>query len=137
VLQIFDGGIMIVSRFIKLIILFVMLTTTNCVATKPVDPRVTVIDNFLTTDISITDVTAVDNKSGFMETQVTGINKTSLYKQLEYKIEWIDQNGLKIPTIMSRWTKFPAYKNSAFKFKAVAPKATATDFRIIIRKGDR
>lgn len=114
-----------------------MLTTTNCAVTKAVDQRITVIDNFLATKITITNVIVVDNKSDFMEIQVTGINKTQFYKQLEYKIDWLYQNGLKIPTIMSRWTKFPVYKNSEFSFKAIAPKVTATDFRIIIRNEEQ
>ncbi|MBU1054132.1 MAG: YcfL family protein [Proteobacteria bacterium] len=104
-------------------------------ATKPVDPRINIIGNFLVTDISITDVSSVINNSGFMEIQVVGINKTAFYKQFEYKIEWLDNNGLKISTIMSRWTTFPAYEKSEFRFKAVAPKKTATNYRILIRKG--
>jgi uncharacterized protein YcfL len=106
------------------------------VTTKPVSQRITIIDNFLATDISVTDVSSAINSSGFMEVQVTGINKTDFYKQLEYKIEWLDLNGLKISTIMSRWTRFPAHENSEFRFKAVAPKTTATDYRILIRKGE-
>jgi hypothetical protein len=76
------------------------------------------------------------NSGGLLVIQVTGVNQTTSYKKLEYKIEWIDQNGFVIPTILSRWTEFPAFENTGFRFKAVAPKTTATDFRILIRKGD-
>jgi len=29
-----------------------------------------------------------------MEVQLTGVNNTSFYKKLEYKIKWLDNNGL-------------------------------------------
>jgi len=48
----------------------------------------------------------------------------------------LDNNGLLIDTVMSRWTDFPAYGNSEFGFRAVAPKAAAADFRIMIREED-
>lgn len=108
----------------------------GCVTVRPVDPRVRIIDNFLASDISITQVSSVRDKGGLLEIQVTGVNNTSYYKKLQYRIEWLDQNGLVIPTILSRWTGFPAFENTEFRFKAVAPKPTATDFRILIRKGD-
>ena len=111
-----------------------MFILTGCMAAKSVDPRIAILGTFLATDIAITDVSSLTNKGGFSEIQVTGINQTSSYKKLEYKIEWLDQNGFVIPTILSRWTSFPAYEKSEFRFKAVAPETTATDFRILIRK---
>lgn len=121
-----------------IVLLFMLLMLISCVTTKPIGPivpRITVIDNFLKADILITEASSILNSSGFIEVQVTGINKTAFYKQLEYRVEWLDRNGLKISTIMSRWTTFPAYENSEFRFKAVAPKTTASDYRILIRKG--
>jgi hypothetical protein len=85
---------------------------TGCMAAKSVDPRITILGTFLATDIAITDVSSLTNKGGFL----------------------LDQNGFVIPTILSRWTSFPAYEKSEFRFKAVAPKTTATNFRILIRK---
>lgn len=113
-----------------------MFLLTNCATVRRIDPRIAIIDRFLTTDITITDVSSIVNNGGLVEIQVTGANQTSFYKKLEYKINWLDQNGLIIPTILSRWTRFPAYEKSEFRFKAVAPKTTATNFRILIRKGN-
>lgn len=123
------------GKLLQLILCF-MFVPIGCATVKPImDPRVTIIDHSLSGDLSIINVSSVVNKGGLMEVQVTGINKTSFYRKPEYKIEWLDQNGFKISTILSRWTEFPAYKKSAFRFKAIAPKPTATDFRILIRKG--
>lgn len=118
-------------------IVCLMFLLTSCVAARPVDPRVTMVDHSLATKITITNVSSVVNRGGLMELQVTGTNQTSSYKRLEYKIEWLDQNNILIPTILSRWTTFPAYERSEFRFKAVAPKTTAADFRILIRKGNK
>ena len=115
-----------------MILLFFLLA--GCMAVTPVDPRVIIIDDFLTSSIKIRNVATRVNSGGFMEAQVIGDNKTAVYKKLEYKIEWMDQNGFIIPSIMSRWTRFPAYENAPFNFKAVAPKTTAVDFKILLRK---
>ena len=121
---------------LRILVLISVFMLTSCATARPIDPRVTIVDNFLASDISINNVSSMVNNGGFLEIQVNGLNKTSFYKKLEYKIEWLDKSGFTISTIMSRWTEFPAFENTEFKFKAVAPKTTATDFRILIRKGD-
>lgn len=100
---------------------------------KHADSKATIIDSLLECEISITGVKTLINKGGLMEVQLTGVNNTSSYKKLEYRIEWLDKNGFFIKTVMSRWTDFPAYGNSEFGFRAVAPTTAATDFRIKIR----
>jgi len=100
------------------------------------DSKATIIDSFLAYEISITRVKTLTNKGELMEVQLTGVNNTSSYKKLEYKIEWLDKNGFLIETVMSRWTAFPAYGNSEFGFRAIAPATAATDFRIKIREED-
>jgi len=105
-------------------------------ADKRAYSKARIIDSYLAYEISITGVKTLTNTGGLMEVQLTGINSTSSYKKLEYRIEWLDNNGFLIETVMSRWTDFPAYGNSVFGFRAVAPKAAAVDFRINIREED-
>jgi uncharacterized protein YcfL len=107
----------------------------GCATTQPVDPRVKIIDEFVSQSITITEISSRKNQGGLLEVQVTGFNRSSSYKKLEYRIEWLDSNGFKIKTILSRWTHIPAFEKSEFRFKAVAPKPSASDFRILIRKG--
>lgn len=78
--MVMEGDILFLKRITVLLIMSLLLL--GCVTTKPVDPRITVIDNFLAVDISITGVSSVINNSGFIEIQVTGVNKTNFYKQL-------------------------------------------------------
>lgn len=103
---------------------------------KRADSKATIIDSFLAYEISITGVKTLINKGGLTEVQLTGVNNTSSYKRLEYRIEWFDNNGFLIDTVMSRWTDFPAFGNSEFGFRAVGPTTAATDFRIKIREED-
>jgi len=98
--------------------------------------KVTIIDSFLDNEISITHVKGLINTGGLMEVQLTGVNNTSSYKKLHYRVEWLDNSGFLIDTVMSRWTDFPAYGNSEFGFRVVGPTTAATDFRIKIREGD-
>jgi uncharacterized protein YcfL len=101
-----------------------------------IDPsKFNIIDNSLKKAISITGISSAINQSDFMEVQVTGRNTSSSYIALKYKVKWFDENDLEIPTILSHWTKTPAYAKSEFGFKAVAPRVTAKDYRIFIRKG--
>ena len=128
------------------------------------DPRVTVVGSFLRSDIKVTGLNTRINSGNFMEVQVTGTNKatgyrntnatsghrnnstatsantanaSTGYRNLEYKIDWIDRDGFVIKTILSRWTQFPAYASSTFSFAGVAPKTSASDFRITIRKKEK
>lgn len=119
-----------------LLILFFAFLLSGCVRTQAINPRVSVINRYLALSISISKVSSMINSGGFLEVQVTGMNQTEFYKKLAYKIEWLDQNGFVIPTILSSWTEFPAFENAEFRFKAIAPRTTATDFKILIDKRD-
>jgi len=125
-----------------LIILFVLSLMAGCAGLEPVkvpfnDPRVTVTGAIIRSEIKVTELTTRFNSGGFLEVQVTGINKASGYRDLEYKIDWIDRDGFVIKTILSRWTAFPAYANATFSLTGVAPKTSTSDFRITIRKKEK
>lgn len=117
-----------------IIITCTVLMLTGCTIINPADPRVTIIDDNFFSDLTITAVKTTPHYGDLMEVQVTGRNDTSSYNKLEYKIEWLDNNEMLIPSVISGWTQFPGFENSEFRFKAVAPTMSATDFRIIIRR---
>lgn len=115
----------------------VMLFVCGCASAPHVrHPRISIIDDSLLSDITIKYITSVKNESGLLEVRLAGLNNTSSYKKLEYKINWLDRAGFKIPTILSRWTAFSAFESAEFSFSTVAPNKSATDFRILIRKAD-
>lgn len=128
------------------VVLFLCSFMAGCAGLSPTrvpfnDPRVTVVGSMTGTDIrshiKVTGLTTRINSGGFMEVQVTGINKAGGYRDLEHKIDWIDRDGFVIKTILSRWTTFPAYADATFSFKRVAPKTSASDVRITIRKKEK
>ena len=123
-------------------VLFVCSVMAGCAGLGPGkvpfnDPRVTVVGALIRPEIKVTGLNTRINSGNFMEVQVTGVNKASGYRNLEYKIDWIDRDGFAIKTILSRWTMFPAYASSTFSFAGVAPKTSASDFRITIRKKEK
>jgi len=121
-------------KILCLIADFIVFVFPGCRTLDIKDPRVVIIDDGLRIGLSVTDIKTTPHYGGFMEVQVTGKNHMSVYKKLEYRIEWLNQNGMLIPSVMSGWTGFPAYQNTEFRFKAVAPAMSAQDFRIIIRE---
>ncbi len=112
-----------------------LLLLTSCTAALPPDPRVSIIDNYLKSEIEVSNISYIINSSGLMEVQVSGVNKTGKYKKLEYKIEWLDQDGFAILSVLSRWTEFPVFQNAEFRFQGVAPKTSVANFKIMIREG--
>ena len=84
--------------------------------------------------IDIKDVKTVRNRAGFMEVHVSGFNRAVGVRRFEYRIEWIDGNGLVIDTHTSTWLPVSAKGKSIFSFKAVAPRREAVDFRMNTRK---
>ena len=123
------------KRFYPLILLAALTCLMAACATKPpVDPRVSLVGGSL-----FVELTQVDSRltpEGFLEVLVTGRNKTQNYKDLEYRVEWLDNSGFPLPSTIKRWVRFPAFEGSQFRFNAVASHAKARDFRILIRKGN-
>ncbi|TCD48270.1 YcfL family protein [Chlorobium sp. N1] len=116
------------------VLVMLVLFMGGCASTRMSEPRVSFADSSLRGEMLLTDFASVVNGGGLMEVQVTGRNKTSSYRLLEYRIEWFDADGILVPSVMTRWTKFPAFEKAGFSFSAVAPKPGVSDFRIIIRK---
>lgn len=124
------------SGLIILMLLFTACASTPSPTDAPsaIDARVQVLERFWGTDIRITEVMTTINSSRLMVVQVTGVNEDSDYLQLEYRVEWFDQEGMLIPSKMTHWVQFPAFEETEFRLKVVAPKPSAADFKILIRE---
>ncbi len=126
---------MFLKKICRIMVVIMVLSFFGCAPkTKPMDPRVAIIDTSIARKLPITEVLTHTNPDGFMVVQITGRNYTSNYYKLEYKVDWLDNNGLLIKTILSKWTSFPAYEQTEYRFNAIAPKATAKDFRVKLRE---
>jgi hypothetical protein len=74
------------------------------------------------------------NKDGFMELDVSGYNNTITTKRFEYKVDWLDKDGIVIDSATNKWMLFSAAERNPFSIKAVAPRTDAVNFRMLTRK---
>ena len=74
------------------------------------------------------------NKDGFLQLDIAGHNRAFNPIRYEYKVEWLDKDGIVIDTTTSKWLTWSAAAKAPFAIKAVAPRTTAVDFRMNTRK---
>jgi uncharacterized protein YcfL len=74
------------------------------------------------------------NKDGFLQLEIAGHNRAFNPIRYEYKVEWLDKDGIVIDTTTSKWLLTSAPAKAPFAIKAVAPRTTAVDFRMNTRK---
>jgi hypothetical protein len=74
------------------------------------------------------------NKDGFLQLDIAGHNRAFNTIRFEYKVEWLDKDGIVIDTTTSKWLTWSAAARAPFAMKAVAPRTTAVDFRMNTRK---
>lgn len=107
-----------------------------------------VVDNYLTRPvygafslligegIDLKDVKVFRNDADFMVIQVTGFNRAIYTKRFDYKVDWLDKNGIVIDSKSSTWIPVSAKSRNTFSFKTVAPSKDAVNFRMNTRKND-
>jgi uncharacterized protein YcfL len=74
------------------------------------------------------------NSGGVLELNVNGTNNSQHTKKFQYRVEWLDQDGVLIQTKTSVWQRMSAMGKSPFSFKVVAPRKEAVNFRMDTRK---
>jgi hypothetical protein len=84
--------------------------------------------------IDLKDVKVFRNDADLMEIQITGYNRAVYTKRFDYKIDWLDKNGVAVDSKASVWTPVSAKSRTTFRFKAVAPSKDVVDFRMNTRK---
>lgn len=101
------------------------------------DPRVRVTAPFKW-DVSIISFGERANKGGMMEMQVELFNKSGGVEELLYSVEWYDEQGFKIDSILNAWQEIEVVPNTSYAVTAVAPKYGAKNFHLRVqRKDDR
>ncbi|MDX8414896.1 YcfL family protein [Intestinicryptomonas porci] len=92
-------------------------------------------DKRVITDGSLNDyayVAAVnETKVGeLLMVQAKIVNSTSSFRQINYKFEWIDKNGMAVPSANSAWMKLILEGGEAQFISAVAPNINVCDFTL-------
>ena len=97
-------------------------------------PFAVVISALLGQGVEITEVIEARTPQGFLDVQMKGYNKAYGTKRFDYRVEWLDSNGMVIPTKTSVWIPVSALEKSEVAFRFIAPRKEAVDFRIATRK---
>ena len=105
-------------------------TLTNNVITRPIGAFV---NFFLGPGIEITGVKDRRNASNFLQVQITGVSHSNKRKIFDYRVEWLDRDGMLIDTILTTWKPQSVMPKTTFSFVETAPNALAMDFRVITR----
>lgn len=84
--------------------------------------------------IEITKAVTRRNNAGFLELYIMGVNKSFNTKRFQYKVEWLDADGLLVETKTSTWLPMSATGKNTFSFKVTAPRTNVVDFRMDTRK---
>ena len=141
-------------KHLILLVCSVTLLLSGC-ASKPSDERInmgkgvggdTLADNIITRPfayvisallgegIEVTEVIEARTPQGYLDVQMRGYNKAHGIKRFDYRVEWLDANGMVIPTKTSVWVPVSAMGKSEVTFRFIAPRKEAVDFRINTRK---
>ncbi len=110
----------------------------GCVATNvpPPDRRVTIAPD-LGTNIYVTDVRCVKGPTGIYTFQANIVNNTGSDLPVQWKVVWLDANGVTIDSVVSSWSDrmLQAYEVAALK--GVAPSSNAVDMMFYVRRARR
>jgi uncharacterized protein YcfL len=97
-------------------------------------PFAYVISALLGQGVEITEIIEAKTPEGYLDVQMKGYNKAHGIKRFDYRVEWLDSNGMVIPTKTSVWVPVSAMGKSEVTFRFIAPRKEAVDFRINTRK---
>ncbi len=101
------------------------------IITRPIGQAVSAL---LGEGIEIHQIIERTTPNGFLEIQIKGFNKAYDVRRFEYRVEWLDQSGMVIPTKTSVWVPVSAMPKSDVTFQFIAPRKEAVDFKINTRK---
>lgn len=107
----------------------------GCVATNvpPMDRRVTIARD-LGTSVYVTDVRCAKGSSDYATLQANVVNNTSDDLAVEWKVVWLDVDGVAIDSLVSTWNKLMLAPNDVTALKNTAPRVDAADMLFYLRK---
>ena len=107
----------------------------GCVATNvpPMDRRVTIAED-LGTRAYITDVRCAKGASDYATFQANVVNNTSGDLAVEWKVVWLDADGVAIDSLVSTWNKLMLAPNDVTALKNTAPRVDAADMLFYLRR---
>lgn len=106
----------------------------GCVATPlpPMDRRVTVAED-LGMGLYITDVRCVKGSSSYYTFQANAVNNTSGDLGVEWKVTWLDANGVALEAQVPAWNKVVIPAKDIQALKCTATRLDAVDMLFHVR----
>ena len=105
----------------------------GCSTLPPADTRVTIAAD-VAGDVVISDIRCPRNQAGFLTFQANVVNVRSGERGVEWKVAWLDADGVEIDTLLSSWNKVVLAPNEIRVLKATAPRPDAADMRFYLRR---
>ena len=111
------------------------ILVTGCVSTAlpPVDRRVTIAED-LGTSVFVTDVRCAKGTSSYATFQANVVNNTSHDLGVEWKVVWLDANGITIDSLVSTWNAMMLSPKAISALKGTAPRPDAADMLFYVRR---
>ena len=111
------------------------ILVTGCVSTAlpPVDRRVTIAED-LGTSVFVTDVRCAKGTSSYATFQANVVNNTSHDLGVEWKVVWLDANGITIDSLVSTWNATMLSPKAISALKGTAPRPDAADMLFYVRR---
>lgn len=112
----------------------IAIAAVGCIAyhNPPMDRRVTVAPD-LGTAVWVTDVRFTRIQSQQYTMQANVVNNTNAVVPMEYRVVWLDANGMELPGVMSDWQPISAAPRAVVGLAATAPSPQALDFRFHVQ----
>ena len=119
----------------KFLLLAAVVALAGCVATNvpPPDRRVTIAED-LGTKVYITDIRCAKGASDYATFQANVVNNTSSDLPVEWKVVWLDSDGVANDSLVSSWNKLMLAPNDIVGLKNTAPKVDAADMLFYLRR---
>ena len=99
----------------------------------PMDTRVTIAPD-LGHKLYVTDVRCTKGHSDFLTLQVNAVNNTGSELRVQWKVVWLDPEGMEIDSLVSSWNSLALQPHEIRGLKGTAPRVDAADMRFYARK---
>lgn len=118
----------------KLFLLAAFAALAGCVSTNvpAVDRRITIAPN-LGTSVYVTDVRCAKGASDCYTFQANVVNNTSRALSVEWKVVWLDPDGIAIDSVVSSWNAKTLQPYEICALKGTAPTKNAVDMMFYVR----
>jgi uncharacterized protein YcfL len=123
------------ARYVLPLVAATLVVLQACAATQPPpppsDPRI-IVEPAL--GLRVHSVQVHRNRSDTLDIQAMLTNELGKEQQAQYRWDWIDERGVYIPTLLSRWTPLRVAAGAPSVIQGTAPNPKAYDFQLQIRR---